>query len=110
MKAFRAYTGSANASRFVEDVLTLTGPGDPVRWLVLDGAAIGDVDYTASGTLSRVIGELHQRHIRVVITSLMDAVHSELSHYGITGSRGPDAYYDTPGAVLEAFHAEGPEA
>ena len=100
----------ANASRFVEDVLTLTGPGDPVRWLVLDGAAIGDVDYTASGTLSRVIGELHQRHIRVVITSLMDAVHSELSHYGITGSRGPDAYYDTPGAVLEAFHAEGPEA
>jgi sulfate permease, SulP family len=98
----------ANASRFVEDVLTLAGQGDPVRWLVLDGAAIGDVDYTASGTLSRVIRELHQRHIRVVITSLMDAVRSQLSHYGITGPRGPDAYYDTPGEVLEAFHAEGP--
>jgi sulfate permease, SulP family len=98
----------ANASRFVEDVLTLAGQGDPVRWLVLDGAAIGDVDYTASGTLSRVIRELHQRHIRVVITSLMDAVRSQLSHYGISGPRGPDAYYDTPGEVLEAFHAEGP--
>jgi high affinity sulfate transporter 1 len=100
----------ANASRFVEDVLTLAGQGDPVRWLVLDGAAIGDVDYTASGALSRVIRELHQRHIRVVTTSLMDAVRSQLSHYGITGPRGPDAYYDTPGEVLEAFHAEGPEA
>jgi sulfate permease, SulP family len=100
----------ANASRFVDDVRTLAEQGDPVRWLVLDGAAIGDVDYTASSTLSRVIRELHQRHIRVVITGLMDAVRSQLSRYGITGPRGPDAYYDTPGEVLEAFQAEGPEA
>jgi sulfate permease, SulP family len=100
----------ANASRFVDDVLTVAAHGDPLRWLVLDGAAIGDVDYTASGTLSRVIGELHKRHIRVVITSLMDPVRSQLGHYGITGSRGPDAYYDTPGEALEAFHAEGPAA
>jgi sulfate permease, SulP family len=98
----------ANASRFVDDVLTLAQPGDPVRWLVLDGAAIGDVDYTASGTLSRVIRELHQQHISVVVTSLMDPVRSQLSHYGITGSRGPDAYYDTPGEALEAFHRAGP--
>jgi SulP family sulfate permease len=98
----------ANGSRFVDDVLTLAQPGDPVRWLVLDGAAIGDVDYTASGTLSRVIRELHQQHISVVVTSLMDPVRSQLSHYGITGSRGPDAYYDTPGEALEAFHRAGP--
>jgi sulfate permease, SulP family len=96
----------ANASRFVDDVLSLAGHGSPVRWLVLDGAAIGDVDYTASGMLSRVIGELHQRHIQVVITSLTDPVRSQLSHYGITGSRGPDAFYDTPGQALEAFHAQ----
>jgi sulfate permease, SulP family len=99
----------ANASRFVDDVLALAGRGDPVRWLVLDGAAIGDVDYTASGTLSRVIQQLHQQHISVVVTSLMDPVRSQLSHYGITGARGPDAYYDTPGQALEAFHRAGPE-
>ena len=95
----------ANASRFVDDVLTLAAHGDVLRWLVLDGAAIGDVDYTASGTLSRIIAELHQRHIRVVVTSLINEVTSQLSHYGITGPRGPDAYYDTPGEALEAFHA-----
>ena len=102
----------ANASRFVDDVLTLAAHGDVLRWLVLDGAAIGDVDYTASGTLSRVIAELHQRHIRVVVTSLINEVTSQLSHYGITGPRGPDAYYDTPGEALEAFHAgdQGPAA
>jgi hypothetical protein len=39
-------------------------------------------------------------------------VTSQLSHYGITGPRGPDAYYDTPGEALEAFHAgdQGPAA
>ena len=100
----------ANASRLVDDVLTLAGSGDPVRWLVLDGAAIGDVDYTASGTLSRVIRELHRRHIRVVVTSLMDPVRSQLRHYGISGPGGPDAYYDTPGEALEAFHAQGSAA
>ena len=102
----------ANASRFVDDVLTLAAHGDVLRWLVLDGAAIGDVDYTASGTLSRVIAELHRRHIRVVVTSLINEVTSQLSHYGITGPRGPDAYYDTPGEALEAFHAgdQGPAA
>ena len=95
----------ANASRLVDDVLVLAAAAGPVRWLVLDGAAIGDVDYTASGTLSRVIAELHRRHIQVVVTSLMDPVRSQLSHYGITGPRGPDAYYDTPGEALAAFHA-----
>jgi len=102
----------ANASRFVDDVRILAAHGDVLRWLVLDGAAIGDVDYTASGTLSRVIAELHQRHIRVVVTSLINEVTSQLSHYGITGPRGPDAYYDTPGEALEAFHAgdQGPAA
>ena len=60
----------------------------------------------------RVIAELHQRHIRVVVTSLINEVTSQLSHYGITGPRGPDAYYDTPGEALEAFHAgdQGPAA
>ena len=102
----------ANASRFVDDVRILAAHGDVLRWLVLDGAAIGDVDYTASGTLSRIIAELHQRHIRVVVTSLINEVTSQLSHYGITGPRGPDAYYDTPGEALEAFHAgdQGPAA
>jgi SulP family sulfate permease len=95
----------ANASRFAEDVLALAAHGGPLRWLVLDGAAIGDVDYTASGMLSRVIAELHQRHVRFGVSSLMDPVREQLVHYGITGARGPDAYYATPGEALAAFHA-----
>ena len=35
--------------------------GAPLRWLVLDWAAIGDVDYTASTVLAKAIEHLHQR-------------------------------------------------
>ena len=95
----------ANASRFVEDVVALTRHGDQLRWLVLDGAAIGDIDYTASAVLSRTIQQLHQAHIKVMMTSVVDPVQEQLRHYGISGGDGPDGFYDTPGAALEAFQA-----
>ena len=37
----------ANASRLLDDVTALAGHGGPLRWMVFDCAAIGDVDYTA---------------------------------------------------------------
>ena len=95
----------ANASRLVEDLIAVSSQGAPMRWFVLDGAAIGDVDYTASAVLSGSIAQLHQRHIQFVVTSLMTPVREQLEHYGISGAPGPDAYFDTPGEALEAFHA-----
>ncbi len=95
----------ANASRLVEDLIAVSSQGAPMRWFVLDGAAIGDVDYTASAVLSGSIAQLHQRHIQFVVTSLMTPVREQLEHYGISGAAGPDAYFDTPGEALEAFHA-----
>jgi sulfate permease, SulP family len=97
----------ANASRFAEDVRDLAARGGPLRWLVLDGAAIGDVDYTASGVLSRTIDELHGHGIRFVVSALMDPVRQQLAHYGITGPRGPDAFYATPGEALAEFSRAG---
>ena len=41
----------ANASRLVDDVTALAGHGGPLRWFVIDFAAIGDVDYTSAGVL-----------------------------------------------------------
>ena len=100
----------ANASRLVEDLIAIIAQGDPIRWFVLDGAAIGDVDYTASSALSRAIAQLHQRHIQFVVTSLMTPVRQQIEHYGISGAAGPDAYFDTSGEALEAFNAQWGEA
>ena len=95
----------ANASRLLDDVTALVGHGGRLRWMVLDCAAIGDIDYTASTVLTRVIEHVHQRHVRFVVTTVLGPVRKQLDRYGISAALGPNAYYDTPGEALEAFHA-----
>jgi sulfate permease, SulP family len=95
----------ANASRLFEDVTALAGHGDPPRWMVFDCAAIGDIDYTAAGALNRVVELLHKRHVRFAVSTVLSPVREQLDRYGINAALGPDAYYDTPGEALEAFHA-----
>ena len=94
----------ANAAKLLEDNAVLVGHGGPLRWLVVDCAAIGDVDYTASTVLAKLIEHVHQRHVRLVLTSVLGPVRQQLDGYGIS----PDAFYDTPGQALEAFHAAAP--
>ena len=95
----------ANASRLLDDIAALAGHGGPLRWLVFDCAAIGDIDYTASAVLTRVIEHVHRRHIRFVVSTALGPERQQLDRYGISAALGPDAYYDTPGEALEAFHA-----
>ena len=95
----------ANASRLVEDVAALVGHGGPLRWMVIDCAAIGDVDYTASAVLAKVAEHAHQHHVHLVLSSVLGPVRRQLDRYGISKALGRDAYFDTPGAALEAFHS-----
>ena len=95
----------ANASRLLDDIAALAGHGGPLRWLVFDCAAIGDIDYTASAVLTRVIEHVHRRHIRFVVSTALGPDRQQLDRYGISAALGPNAYYDTPGEALEAFHA-----
>ncbi len=98
----------ANASRLIDDVTALSAQGDTLRWMILDGAAIGDVDYTAAAVLARVVTHLRDRDIRFGLSTVLGPVREQLDRYGISATLGPDAYYDTPGEALEAFHtAEG---
>ena len=97
----------ANAAKLVEDVATLVGHGGTLRWLVIDCVAIGDVDYTASVALVKLVEHVHQRHVRLVLSSVLGPVRQQLDRYGISAALGADAYYDTPGQALEAFHAAG---
>ena len=95
----------ANASRLIDDVTALADHGGPLRWMVLDGAAIGDVDYTAAAVLTSVIKHLRKRHVRFALSAVLGPVREQLDRYGISAAVGPGAYYDTPGEALEAFHA-----
>ena len=77
--------------------------------MVLDAAAIGDVDYTAAAVLTRVIEHLRKRHIRFSVSSILGPVREQLDRYVISAALGPGANYDTPGEALEAFHAAAEE-
>jgi sulfate permease, SulP family len=94
----------ANASRLLDDVTALAEQGSPLRWLVLDCAAIVDVDYTAAAVFTRVIEHLRKRHIRFAVSTVHGPVRKQFDRYGIGATLGPGAYYDTPGEALEAFH------
>jgi sulfate permease, SulP family len=103
----------ANASRLVDDVTALADQGGPLRWLVFDFAAIGDIDYTAAGVLLKVVEQLGKQRVRVVISSVLGPVRRQLDRYGISaalGPGGPATFYETPGEALEAFHAAPPPA
>jgi sulfate permease, SulP family len=95
----------ANASKLVDDILMLTGQGPPLQWLVLDCAAIGDIDYTASDVLARVVKQAHQRHVRFAFSTVLGPVRQQLDLYGISRTLDADAFYETPGEALEAFNA-----
>ena len=95
----------ANASRLVEDIAALVGHGSPLRWMVIDCAAIADVDYTSSSVLVKVAEHVHQHHVHLVLSCVLGPVRRQLDHYGISKALGHDAYFDTPGQALEAFHS-----
>jgi sulfate permease, SulP family len=96
----------ANAPKLLDDITALASHGGPLRWMIFDCAAIGDIDYTASTVLTRVVEHLHRRHIRFVVSTILGPVRQQLDRYGISASLGPGDYYDTPGEALEAYHAE----
>ena len=94
----------ANAARLMFDILPLIIQGPPVQWLVLDCAAIGDIDYTASAVLAQAVQHVQQRHIRFAFSTVLGPVRQQLDLYGISKTLDHDAYYETAGEALEAFH------
>ena len=95
----------ANASRLLDDITELVAHGGQLRWLVIDCAAIGDVDYTASAVLARVVEHVHQHDVHLALSSVLGPVRHQLDRYAITKALGSDAYFETPGEALQAFHS-----
>ena len=95
----------ANVSRLVADLMTIAAEGPPVRWLCLDAAAVGDVDYTAAAVLTQLVQREQRAGVRVVLSNVVGAVRVELDRYGITTLVGAAAIFDTSGEVLAAYEA-----
>ena len=105
----------ANTNRFNEEVLGLVDGADaasPVRLVVLDSAAMVDVDYSGGLTLRQVVSELKDRGAALVVAQAAADVRAELDRFGITEAIGADAYFETIGDAVRAHEgtaSAGPE-
>ena len=95
----------ANAAKLIADLRALVEAGGPLRWFVLDCAAVEDIDYTASTVLARAVDLARQRHVRFAVSTVLPQVQRQLDSFGITKALDPDARYETPRDAADAFHA-----
>jgi high affinity sulfate transporter 1 len=98
----------ANANHFAEQVLSLTGDDEPVRWLCIDASAIADIDYSGAQTLGEVAGALRARGTRLVLAEVATEVRAEVDRYGLLEVIGADPYFETVSDTIDAFRLGAP--
>jgi SulP family sulfate permease len=104
--AFGAELFYANASRFSEEIMEIVESADPpLRWLAIDAAAVGDLDYSGADSVRQVHDELEGRGATLVLCSVDPAVRRLLDAYGLTDKIGAERIFPTSGDVLAAYRA-----
>jgi high affinity sulfate transporter 1 len=79
----------ANADRFADEVRALVDRAPHrVHCIVVDAAAITDIDYSAARTMRSLLGELAQRDIRFIIARANQFLRADLDRHGVTASLG----------------------
>ncbi|GFE61843.1 SulP family inorganic anion transporter [Geobacter sp. AOG2] len=104
------YANSQVLAREVDELVRSADP--PLSWFCIDAAAVDDVDFTAAETLRALHATLAGRGIRLVVCEVIDEVRAELDRSGLTDLFGPEAFYETPTAVVTAYadrNAPGPK-
>ena len=86
----------ANAARFSEEVTGIIESAiPPLRWLVLDAAAMGDLSYSGADTLRQVARELTGRDAALVLCNVDPAVRKLLEAYGLVDVIGEANIFST---------------
>ncbi len=94
----------ANTEVLSEEVTKLALEAKPpLAWFCIDAAAVDDVDFSAAAVLRTLYGLLHKRGIRLVFSEVSPGVYAQLENSGITDLAGRDAFYESAGAVVNAY-------
>jgi MFS superfamily sulfate permease-like transporter len=106
--AFGAELFYANAARFTEEVMSLVeGADPPLKWFVLDAAAMGDLDYSGADTLRQVRNELDGRGTRMILCTVDPAVRKLLDAFGLTEQIGATNIFATLQDAIDAYPQAG---
>jgi sulfate permease, SulP family len=101
----------ANAAKMTEEIMELAEDADPpLRWFILVGSAIGDIDYSGADSVRQIQEELSRKHVTFGMTDLSPHVRSQLDEYGLTDKIGKDNIHGSIGEVVVAYLRLGPPA
>jgi high affinity sulfate transporter 1 len=97
----------ANAARFRERIFRhVRRAGPEVRWVVVAGEPITDVDATAVHELSGLLDDLDARGVRFVFAELKGPVWDRLQTDGLAGRIGERYRFPTLGTAVKAYVEE----
>jgi len=86
----------ANADRFADEVRALVaGAPSPVRWFVVDCAAIVAIDYTAARTARDLINYLKRAKVGLVLGRVNEFLRADLERHGVAAAVREDRIFDT---------------
>lgn len=108
----------ANEKRFVDEVRALVAHASiPIRWFIVDAAAITDIDYSAAQSLRDLLDDLARQEVAVIFGRVNPYLRTDLDQRGITAIIGETRVFSTlhlaiaaarggPLAAAEAKHIE----
>lgn len=97
----------ANAGRFVQDVRWLIDHSpNPVRWIVIDGAAVTGVDYSAGCALLELHQDLSKEGVTFAVVSLASHRSGDLDRLGLTEAIGENHLFRSRRDCVAAYRRE----
>ena len=98
----------ANADRFADQVRELVEKAPtPVKWLLWDAEAIGNVDLSAAQTIRTLLEDLNRKGVRVVFGRVNPYLLSDLRRHRIAAVIGEGLIFPTLHEAVDAIRAEG---
>jgi sulfate permease, SulP family len=94
----------ANANRFSEEILTIVeNAKPPLKWLAVSCDAVGDIDYSGSESLSKIVPALAARGVTLVLCDIPPQVRKQLDEYGLTATIGADHLFGSLRDLLDSY-------
>ena len=100
-------SSSRTPSIFREQVeAAIAAAPTPTRCVVVAAEPVTDIDMTAADMLAELIDALEAGGISLRFAEMKDPVKDRLQGYGLFDSLGPDAFFPTVGAAVDAYITE----
>jgi high affinity sulfate transporter 1 len=97
----------ANANRFVDDVEALVEHApDPVRWVIVDAAAIDDIDYSAGISVANLVDYLDAKGITLAMARADASLLHLIEKYGLRHRLPDTRVFPNLSDAIAAFRAE----